>query len=76
MKKSWIHSFCIAKQREIFMPKEGDYLAVLTAGAYGMSMSSNYNSRPRAAVILADKDTVSLITKRETYEDLVSRELD
>ncbi len=66
----------IAKQREILMPKEGDYLAVLTAGAYGMSMSSNYNSRPRAAVILADKDTVRLITKRETYEDLVSRELD
>ncbi len=66
----------IAKEREMLMPEEGDYLAVLTAGAYGMSMSSNYNSRPRAAVILADKDTVKLVTKRETYEDLVSQELD
>ena len=66
----------IAKEREMLMPEEGDYLAVLTAGAYGMSMSSNYNSRPRAEVILVDKDTVKLVTKRETYEDLVSQELD
>jgi len=66
----------IAKEREMLMPEEGDYLAVLTAGAYGMSMSSNYNSRPRAAVILADKDTVRLVAKRETYEDLVSHDLD
>ena len=66
----------IAKDREIQMPKEGDYLAVLSAGAYGMSMSSNYNSRPRAAVILADRDSIKLVTKRETYDDLVARELD
>ena len=66
----------IAKEREMLMPEEGDYLAVLTTGAYGMSMSSNYNSRPRAAVILTDKDTVKLVTNRETYENLVSRELD
>ncbi|MFC1538470.1 diaminopimelate decarboxylase [Candidatus Latescibacterota bacterium] len=66
----------IAKDREIEMPEEGDYLAVMSAGAYGMSMSSNYNSRPRAAVILADSDSIKLVTKRETYDDLVSRELD
>ena len=66
----------IAKDREIPMPEEGDYLAVLSAGAYAMSMSSNYNSRPRAAVILADHDSIKLVTKRETYKDIVSRELD
>jgi diaminopimelate decarboxylase len=66
----------IAKDREIVMPDEGDFLAVLSAGAYGMSMSSNYNSRPRAAVILTDRDSIKLVSKRETYDDLVSRELD
>ena len=65
----------IAKDREIPMPVEGDYLAVLTAGAYVMAMSSNYNSRPRAAEILVDHDKITLVTKRETYEDIVSREL-
>ena len=65
----------IAKDREIPLPVEGDFLAVLTAGAYVMAMSSNYNSRPRAAEILVDHDKITLVTKRETYEDIVSREL-
>ncbi len=66
----------IAKDREIQIPVEGDYLAVLSTGAYGMSMSSNYNSRPRAAEILADRDSIKLVAKRETYDDLAARELD
>ena len=65
----------IAKDREIPMPAEGDYLAVLSSGAYVMAMASNYNSRPRAAEILVDSDKISLASKRETYEDIVSREL-
>ena len=65
----------IAKDREIPMPAEGDYLAVLSSGAYVMAMASNYNSRPRAAEIMVDRNKISLATKRETYEDIVSREL-
>ncbi len=64
----------IAKDRELPMPREGDLFAVLGAGAYGISMSSNYNSRLRAVEIMVHKDEVRLVTKRETYEDIVSRE--
>jgi len=49
---------------------EGDLLAVRTVGAYGFVMSSNYNSRPRAAEILVDKDKFYLIRKREDFSDL------
>ena len=66
----------IAKDREISMPVEGDYLAVLCTGAYGMSMASNYNSRPTAAEIIANHDTIKMVTRRETYSDLISRESD
>ncbi|MDR3352066.1 MAG: diaminopimelate decarboxylase [Zoogloeaceae bacterium] len=52
----------------------GDLLAVLSAGAYGMSMSSNYNSRPRAAEILVDGQTPHLIRRRETTADLYALE--
>ncbi|MFH1505341.1 MAG: diaminopimelate decarboxylase [Candidatus Omnitrophota bacterium] len=55
--------------------KEGDYIAVLGAGAYGFSMSSNYNSRPRAAEVLVDGARARLIRKRENYKDLISGEL-
>jgi len=48
----------------------GDYLAVRSAGAYGFSMASNYNSRPRAAEILVDGDQLLEIRKRETWADL------
>ena len=66
----------IAKDRSISMPKEGDLLAVMSAGAYGMSMSSNYNSRPRAAEVLINKDTMEMVGRRETYDDLIGRETD
>lgn len=53
---------------------EGDLLAVMSAGAYGMSMSSNYNTRPRAAEVMVDGDTVHLVRQRETVEQLYSLE--
>jgi len=54
--------------------EEGDLLALLSAGAYGMSMASNYNSRPRAAEILIDKNEIHLIRERETQDRLMSGE--
>jgi diaminopimelate decarboxylase len=65
----------LAKDR--FMPsvKEGDYLAVMGVGAYGFSMSSNYNSRCRAAEVMVKNGRVYLIRKRESYQDLVRNEL-
>lgn len=54
--------------------EEGDLLAVMSAGAYAMSMSSNYNTRPRAAEIMVDGSTVHLVRERERIEDLYARE--
>ena len=53
--------------------EEGDLLAVLSAGAYGMSMASNYNSRPRAAEVLIDKNEIHLIRERETLTGMIVR---
>ncbi|MBS0497629.1 MAG: diaminopimelate decarboxylase [Proteobacteria bacterium] len=53
---------------------DGDLLAVMSAGAYGMSMSSNYNTRPRAAEIMVDRDTVHVIRQRETIDELIATE--
>jgi diaminopimelate decarboxylase len=64
----------LAKDRELPLPEEGDLLAVMSAGAYGMSMASNYNSRPRAAEIMVSGAAAELITERETWEDLVAGE--
>jgi diaminopimelate decarboxylase len=64
----------LAKERELNRIKQGEYLAVMSAGAYGFSMSSNYNSRPRAAEVLVKGKEHVLIRKRETYEDLVKNE--
>ncbi|HPG30742.1 MAG TPA: diaminopimelate decarboxylase, partial [bacterium] len=63
-----------AKDRKIGRVNQNGYLAVLSAGAYGFSMSSNYNSRPKAAEILVDGAKSSIIRKRETYEDLTRLE--
>jgi diaminopimelate decarboxylase len=52
----------------------GDLLAVFTAGAYGMSMASQYNSRPRACEVLVDRDRFRVIRRRETYDDLIAAE--
>jgi diaminopimelate decarboxylase len=63
-----------AKDRELPMVEEGDYLAVMGAGAYGFSMSSNYNSRRRAQEVLVSKNKVFVIRKREEYRDLTRNE--
>ena len=52
----------------------GDFLAVMSTGAYGMSMSSNYNTRPRAAEVMVDGDNIYLIRERETIEQLIATE--
>jgi diaminopimelate decarboxylase len=64
----------LAKDRELEEMQPGEYLSVMSAGAYGFSMSSNYNSRPRAAEVLVNGSRHYLIRKRETYEDLISKE--
>jgi diaminopimelate decarboxylase len=63
----------LARERPL-VAAEGDLLAVMSAGAYGMSMSSNYNSRPRAAEVLVDGDQAYLVRAREAIEDLFALE--
>ncbi|KAB0626587.1 diaminopimelate decarboxylase [Acinetobacter gandensis] len=63
----------LGKERELAL-KENDVLAVLGAGAYGFVMSSNYNSRGRAAEVMVDADQAHLIRERETIESLWERE--
>jgi diaminopimelate decarboxylase len=53
---------------------QGDLLAIMSAGAYGMSMSSNYNTRPRAAEVMVDGDQIHLIREREPMEQLMAGE--
>lgn len=64
----------LAKDREMERVEEGDLLAVSSAGAYGFVMSSNYNSRPRAAEVLVIGDTASVVRQRETLDDLTRGE--
>ena len=53
---------------------EGDLLAIMSAGAYGMSMSSNYNTRPLAAEVLVDGDVSRLVRRRQTVAELIALE--
>jgi diaminopimelate decarboxylase len=62
----------LAKDRALPRVEEGDLLAVLNAGAYGFSMSSQYNSRPRAAEVMIRQDKAVLVRKREELSDLMS----
>jgi diaminopimelate decarboxylase len=64
----------LARNRKLVLPAEGDLLCVRTAGAYGFTMASNYNSRPRAAEVLVDGRRALLARERETYTDLVRGE--
>jgi diaminopimelate decarboxylase len=66
----------LAKDRPLPALQRGDLLAVFSAGAYGMSMASNYNSRPRAAEVLVMGRTYRLIRRRETIQDLTACEED
>ncbi len=63
-----------AKEREITRPKRGDLLAVMSAGAYGFTMASNYNSHPKPPEILVDGDKYYVARKRESFEDLINGE--
>jgi diaminopimelate decarboxylase len=63
-----------ARHREMPAATEGDLLAILDAGAYGMSLASNYNTRPRAPEILVDGKRSRLIRKRESLRDLLAPE--
>ncbi len=64
----------LARDRELPGMEQGEHLAVYSAGAYGFAMSSNYNSRPRAAEVLVDGSQARVIRRRETYEDLTALE--
>jgi diaminopimelate decarboxylase len=64
-----------ARDRELPVTKEGDLLAILDAGAYGMVLASNYNTRPRPAEILIAGKTAKVIRRRETTADLLRAEL-
>lgn len=66
----------LGKNIELPPLKEGDILAILSSGAYGFSMSSNYNTRPRCAEVAISQGKIKLIRKRETFEDLIALEKD
>ncbi len=63
-----------AQDRELPDFQQGDYLAVMNAGAYGFVLSSNYNTRPRAPEVLVDGDSYRIIRRRETLDDLLAAE--
>jgi len=65
----------LAKERKLPVFRRGDYLAVMSAGAYGFSMSSNYNSRLRAAEVMVKDNRAVLIRRRDDYADLVRNEI-
>ena len=64
----------LGKNRDLVI-EQGDYLVVRSAGAYGFSMSSNYNTRPRAAEVMVDGEKAEIVRKRETIEQLFQNEV-
>ena len=64
----------LAKDRKMPQAQSGDLLAVMSAGAYGFTMASNYNSRPKTPEVLVKDDEMMVIRERETYEDLIRGE--
>ena len=64
----------LAKDRQVPVSEQGDLLAVMSAGAYGFTMSSNYNSRPRVAEVLVSGDRYDIIRARETMNSLIAGE--
>jgi diaminopimelate decarboxylase len=65
----------LALDRKIVDVQPDDLIAVFDTGAYGYVMASNYNSRPRAAEVLVDRDRFAIVTVRETYDDLTRLEV-
>jgi diaminopimelate decarboxylase len=64
----------LARDREIARVQAGDLLAVMSAGAYGFTMSSNYNSRPRVPEVMVKEDKFYVVRERESYEALIAGE--
>jgi len=64
----------LAQDRTLPPVEAGDLLAVMSAGAYGSVMASNYNARPRAAAVLVDGDRYDVVRERESVEDLIRGE--
>jgi diaminopimelate decarboxylase len=64
----------LAQNREVAPVKAGDYIAAMSAGAYGFSMASNYNTRPMPAEILVDGDQAHVVRERQTLEDVLKGE--
>jgi len=64
----------LAKDRKLPLFKAGDLLAVMSAGAYGFAMSSNYNSRPRAAEVMVSGNRCEVVRERETIRDILRKE--
>lgn len=65
----------LARDRELPRIVEGERIALFSAGAYGFTMASNYNSRPRACELMVDGDKVTVARQRETFEDLIAKEI-
>ncbi|MCJ7648873.1 MAG: diaminopimelate decarboxylase, partial [Candidatus Lokiarchaeota archaeon] len=65
----------LGKNRELPKLKEKDFLAILDTGAYGFVMSSNYNSRTRAAEILINKGDMHIIREAESFNDLIAHQI-
>jgi diaminopimelate decarboxylase len=65
----------LAKDRDLPLLFRGDLIAVMSAGAYGFTMSSNYNSRPKPPEVLVDAGSYSVVIQRQSYADLVSGEV-
>jgi diaminopimelate decarboxylase len=66
----------LALDREMEVPRPGELLSIMTVGAYGFSMSSQYNQRPRPAEVMVDGAEATLARRRETVDDLVAAEMD
>ena len=64
----------LAQNRELPLVNEGDYLAVLSAGAYGFTMASNYNTRPMPAEILVEDEKATVVRERQTLDDVLKGE--
>ena len=64
----------LAKDRDLPHLSRGDLIAVMSAGAYGFTMASNYNSRPKPPEVLVDGQNYSVVIHRQSYEDLIAGE--
>jgi diaminopimelate decarboxylase len=64
----------LGKDRHLPRLQQGDLLAVMSAGAYGFTMASNYNSRPRPAEVMVKRRRFTVVRQRETYADLIRGE--